>query len=81
MYNTLKCEQLIQSYVKPLRELYLKLFEIEQKLILIKIPSKGNGLGGYVQESDHRFNDLIQKKEDIRLKRIKYVMANRSHFL
>lgn len=74
-------DRLIQSYVKPLRELYLKLFEIEQKLILIKSPGKGNGLGGYVQESDQRFNDLIQKKEDISLKMIKYVLANRSQFL
>lgn len=74
-------DKLIQSYVKPLRELYLKLFEIEQKLILIKSPGKGNGLGGYVQESDERFNDLIQKKEDIRLKMIKYVLANRLQFL
>lgn len=74
-------DKLIQSYVKPLRELYLMLFEIEQKLILIKSPGKGNGLGGYVQESDQRFNDLIQKKEDISLKMIKYVLANRSQFL
>lgn len=83
MYNAFKHEhdKLIQSYVKPLRELYLKLFEIEQKLILIKSPGKGNGLGGYVQESDQRFNDLIQKKEDISLKMIEYVMANRSQFL
>ena len=70
-------DKLIQSYVKPLRELYLKLFEVEQKLILIKSPGKGNGLGGYVQESDQRFNDLIQKKEDISLKMIEYVLANR----
>lgn len=74
-------DKLIQSYVKPLRELYLKLFDVEQKLILIKSPGKGNGLGGYVQESDQRFNDLIQKKEDISLKMIKYVLANRSQFL
>lgn len=74
-------DKLIQSYVNPLRELYLKLFEIEQKLILIKSPGKGNGLGGYVQESDQRFNDLIQKKEDIRLKMIEYLMSNRSKFL
>lgn len=74
-------DKLIQSYVKPLRELYLKLFEIEQKLILIKSPGKGNGLGGYVQESDQRFNDLIQKKEDISPKMIEYVLANRSQFL
>lgn len=83
MYSRFYIErnELIQSYVKPLRELYLKLFEIEQKLILIKSPCKGNGLGGYVQESDERFNDLIQKKEDISLKMIEYVMANRSQFL
>ena len=74
-------DKLIQSYVKPLRELYLKLFEIEQKLILIKSPGKGNGLGGCVQESDQRFNDLIQKKEDISMKMIKYVMTNRSQFM
>ncbi len=74
-------DKLIQSYVKPLRELYLKLFEIEQKLILIKSPGKGNGLSGYVQESDQRFNDLIQKKENIKLEMIEYILTNRSQFL
>lgn len=83
MYNDFLKERdrVINLYVKPLRELYLKLFEIEQKLILIKSAGKGNGLGGYVQESDQRFNDLIKKKEDIRLKMIEYLMSNRSQFL
>ena len=83
MYNDFLKERdrVINLYIKPLRELYLNLFEVEQKLILIKSPDKGNGLGGYVQESNQRFNNLIQKKDTIRSKMIEYVLANRSQFL
>lgn len=83
MYSGFKRERdkLIQSYIKPLRELNLKLFEVEQKLTVIKSPGKGDGLGGYVQESDERFNDLIKRKDDIKLEMKSYIQSNRDNFL
>lgn len=83
MYGGFKRERdkLIQSYIKHLRELNLKLFEVEQKLVIVKSPGKGDGLGGYVQESDERFNDLIQRKDEIKLEMISYIKANRDKFL
>ena len=83
MYSGFKKERdkLIQSYIKPLRELNLKLFEVEQKLTVIKSPGKGDGLGSYVQESDERFNDLIQRKDDIKLEMKSYIQSNRDNFL
>lgn len=83
MYSGFKRERdkSIQSYIKHLRELNLKLFEVEQKLTVIKSPGKGDGLGGYVQESDERFNDLIQRKDDIKLEMKSYIQSNRDNFL
>lgn len=74
-------DKLIQSYVKPLRELNLKLFEAEQKLTIVKSPGKGDGLGGYVQESSEKFNYFIQKKDDIRREMISYVRENKFRFM
>lgn len=83
MYSGFKRERdkLIQSYIKPLRELNLKLFEAEQKLTVIKSPGKGDGLGGYVQESDERFNDLIKRKDEIRNEMYSYISNHRDGFL
>lgn len=83
MYSGFKRERdkLIISYVKPLKELNLKLFEVEQKLTVIKSPGKGDGLGGYVQESDERFNYLIQRKDDIKLEMKSYIQSNRDNFM
>lgn len=83
MYSNFKNERnkLIQEYIKPLRELNLKLMEVEEELIKIKSPGKGDGLGGYVQESDERFNDLISIKDEIKIKMESYVENNRDEFL
>ena len=74
-------DKLIQSYIKPLRELNFKLLEVEGKLTIIKSPGKGDGLGGYVQESSEKFNYLIQKKEDIKKEMISYVRGNKFRFM
>lgn len=83
MYSNFKRERnkLIQEYIKPLRELNLKLMEVEEELIKIKSPGKGDGLGGYIQESDERFNDLISIKDEIKIKMESYVENNRDEFL
>lgn len=83
MYSNFKRERnkLIQEYVKPLRELNLKLLEVDEELIKIKSPGKGDGLGGYVQESDERFNDLISVKDKIKKEMESYVKNNRNHFM
>lgn len=67
MYTALKRERnkIIEDYKKPLEELKLKLFEVEEKLMLIKSPGGGNGLGGFVQDSAEKFNYLIDQKNDI----------------
>ena len=67
MYNALKREreEIIKAYKKPLEELKLKLLEVEEKLMLIKSPGGGNGLGGFVQDSAEKFNYLIDQKNDI----------------
>lgn len=67
MYNALKKEQdkIIEDYEKPLEELKLRLLEVEEKLTLIKSPGKGDGLGGFVQDSAEKFNYLIDQKNDI----------------
>uniref|UniRef100_UPI00359C2ABE hypothetical protein n=1 Tax=Thomasclavelia spiroformis TaxID=29348 RepID=UPI00359C2ABE len=67
MYNALKRERnkIIEDYEKPLEELKLKLLEVEEKLMLIKSPGGGNGLGGFVQDSAEKFNFLIDQKNDI----------------
>ncbi len=67
MYNALKHERdkIIEDYEKPLEELKLRLLEVEEKLTLIKSPGKGDGLGGFVQDSAEKFNYLIDQKNDI----------------
>lgn len=67
MYSALKHERdkIIEDYEKPLEELKLRLLEVEEKLTLIKSPSKGDGLGGFVQDSAEKFNYLIDQKNDI----------------
>lgn len=78
MYNALKkeCDKIIEDYEKPLEELKLKLFEVEEKLILIKSPGKGDGLGGFVQDSADKFNYLIDRKSDLEYDIRCYVQDN-----
>lgn len=83
MYNALKHERdkIIEDYEKPLEELKLKLLEVEEKLMLIKSPGGGNGLGGFVQDSLEKFNYLIDKKTKLENERNKYIKANRDRYL
>lgn len=74
-------DKLIQEYITPLRELNFKLLEVEEKLTIIKSPGKGDGLGGYVQESSEKFNYLIQKKDDIRKEMTSYIQSNKFRFM
>lgn len=78
MYNALKKERdkIIEDYEKTLEELKLKLLEVEEKLTLIKSPGKGDGLGGFVQDSADRFNYLIDKKNDLEYDIRCYVQDN-----
>lgn len=78
MYNALKKERdkIIEDYEKPLEELKLKLLEVEEKLTLIKSPGKGDGLGGFVQDSAEKFNYLIDQKNDIEYDIRCYVQDN-----
>lgn len=78
MYNALKHEQdkIIKDYKKPLEELKLKLLEVEEKLTLVKSPGKGDGLGGFVQDSAEKFNYLIDQKNDIEYDIRCYVQDN-----
>ena len=78
MYNALKKEhdKIIEDYEKPLEELKLKLLEVEEKLTLIKSPGKGDGLGGFVQDSADKFNYLIDRKSDLEYDIRCYVQDN-----
>lgn len=78
MYNALKHEreEIIKDYKKPLEELKLKLLEVEEKLTLIKSPGKGDGLGGFVQDSADKFNYLIDRKSDLEYDIRCYVQDN-----
>lgn len=78
MYNAFKKERdkIIEDYEKPLEELKLKLLEVEEKLTLIKSPGKGDGLGGFVQDSADKFNYLIDKKNDLEYDIRCYVQDN-----
>ena len=77
-YNALKNERdkIIKDYQNGLQELKNKYLEYEEKLFLIKSPGKGDGLGGYVQESEEKFNYLISKKNDCERRYAEYVEKN-----
>ena len=77
-YNALKNERdkIIKDYQSSLQELKNEYLEYEEKLLLIKSPGKGDGLGGYVQESEEKFNYLISKKDDCERRYFEYVEKN-----
>lgn len=79
-YNALKNERdkIIKDYQNGLQELKNEYLEYEEKLLLIKSPGKGDGLGGYVQESEEKFNYLISKKDEVEQKYFEYVEKNHS---
>ena len=61
-------DKLINDYEVPLKTLRNKLLEVEEKLELIKSPGtgKGDGLGGFVQDSADKYNYLIDKKDQLK---------------
>lgn len=77
-YNALKNERdkIIKDYQSGLQELKNEFLESEEKLLLIKSPGKSDGLGGYVQESEEKFNYLISKKDDCERRYVEYVEKN-----
>ena len=81
-YNALKNERdkIIKDYQNSLQELKNEYLEYEEKLLLIKSPGKGDGLGGYVQESEEKFNYLISKKDDCERRFDEYVDKNHKIF-
>lgn len=83
MYEALRYERdkIIADYETPLREFKNKLLEVEEELTLVKSPGKGDGLGGYVQDSLERYNYLIDKKTELETKQAKYIVENREQYL
>lgn len=83
MYGALRYERdkIIADYETPLRGFKNKLLEVEEELILVKSPGKGDGLGGYVQDSLERYNYLIDKKTELETKQAKYIVENREQYL
>lgn len=83
MYRALRHEQdkITEDYETPLRELENQLSEVEEKLILVKSPGNGDGLGGYVQDSLERYNYLIDKKTELEIKQAKYIAENRNRYI
>ena len=83
MYGALRYERdkIIADYETPLREFKNKLLEVEEELTLVKSPGKGDGLGGYVQDSLERYNYLIDKKTELETKQAKYIVENREQYL
>lgn len=81
-YNALNNERdkIIKDYQNNLQELKNEYLEYEEKLLLIKSPGKGDGLGGYVQESEEKFNYLISKKDDCERRFDEYVDKNHKIF-
>lgn len=73
--------KLIEEYETPLKSLKNELLEVEEKLKLIKSPGKGDGLGGFVQDSVDKYNYLIDKKDELRKSIVDYVQSNEKDYL
>ncbi len=74
-------DKLIKDYQMPLKKLENDLLEVEEKLKLIKSPGKGDGLGGFVQDSADKYNYLIDKKDELRKSIVDYVQSNEKEYL
>lgn len=74
-------DKLIKEYQMPLKKLENELLEVEEKLKLIKSPGKGDGLGGFVQDSADKYNYLIDKKDELRKSIVDYVQSNEKEYL
>ncbi|WP_286669389.1 hypothetical protein [Thomasclavelia cocleata] len=78
--NCLKKERkvIINNYVASLRELGCELYKVEKKLIEIKSPGIGDGLGGTVK--DNNYNYLIQRKYELKDEITDYIDDNYSEY-
>lgn len=78
--NCLKKERkvIINNYVAPLRELGGDFYEIEEKLIEIKSPGTGDGLGGSVKNDNYSY--LIQRKYELKDEIIDYIGEKYSNY-
>ena len=74
-------DKLINDYEVPLKTLRNKLLEVEEKLELIKSPGKGDGLGGFVQDSADKYNYLIDKKDQLKKSIVDYIQSNEKDYL
>lgn len=74
-------DKLTEDYQKPLKTLKNSLLEVEEKLELIKSPGKGDGLGGFVQDSADKYNYLIDKKDELSRSIDDYISSNKKAFL
>lgn len=74
-------DKLIKDYQTALKKLENELLEVEEKLKLIKSPGKGDGLGGFVQDSADKYNYLIDKKDELRKSIVDYVQSNEKEYL
>lgn len=74
-------DKLIKDYQTPLKKLENDLLDVEEKLKLIKSPGKGDGLGGFVQDSADKYNYLIDKKDELRKSIVDYVQSNEKEYL
>lgn len=79
MYTLMKEERkkTIDGYRNAIKEYDLQLYELSEQMLAIKSPG-GDGLGGFVSDSDSKFNSLIQKKEDIDKARSEYIQLDRT---
>lgn len=82
-YKVLKKELscLIETYNNPLEEIKCRYTFLDEKLKQIKSPGRSDGLGGYIEESDVKFNDLIIKKNNVEKEMQEYIKKNKSEFI
>lgn len=82
MYKNMLHEReiLIEEYNKPLQDMQDELAEVKEQLKTIRSPAS-DGLGGYVQEKDSKYNSLITKKDELPKEIVKYVQMNEKEYL
>ena len=82
-YNALKKELncMISAYNDPLNEIKCRYVFLDEKLKQIKSPGKSDGLGGFIEESDVKFNDLIIKKKNVENELKEYIQKNKKEFI
>lgn len=82
-YNSLRKELKYtnNNYHKPLDDLQDRYEFLEEKLKTIKSPGRGDGLGGFVQENDEKYNDLIVKMNKVAKEMEDYIKENKDEYI